>query len=83
MSESMRTIQIFDTTLRDGEQAPGASLQPEQKIVLAGKLAELGVDVMEPGFPLSSPGEFAAVQAISRQLQQGDMRIRACCERGY
>jgi 2-isopropylmalate synthase len=70
MSESMRTIQIFDTTLRDGEQAPGASLQPEQKIALAGKLAELGVDVMEPGFPVSSPGEFAAVQAISRQLQQ-------------
>jgi hypothetical protein len=43
MSESMRTIQIFDTTLRDGEQAPGASLQPEQKIVLAGKLAELAL----------------------------------------
>lgn len=70
MNESRRTIRIFDTTLRDGEQAPGASLQPEQKMVLAGKLAELGVDVMEPGFPVSSPGEFAAVQAISRQLQQ-------------
>ncbi|GAB6988130.1 2-isopropylmalate synthase [Paenibacillus pini] len=63
-------IQIFDTTLRDGEQAPGASIQPEQKLALAIKLAELGVDVMEPGFPVSSPGEFAAVQAISRELQQ-------------
>ncbi|MGF7046323.1 2-isopropylmalate synthase [Paenibacillus sp. DS2015] len=63
-------ITIFDTTLRDGEQAPGASLQPEQKIQLAAKLVELGVDVIEPGFPISSPGEFAAVEAISRQFQQ-------------
>ncbi|GAE07353.1 2-isopropylmalate synthase [Paenibacillus sp. JCM 10914] len=69
MNESIRNISIFDTTLRDGEQAPGASLQPEQKIALARKLADLGVDVMEPGFPVSSPGEFAAVQAISRELQ--------------
>ncbi len=64
-----RKINIFDTTLRDGEQAPGASLTPEQKIVLAGKLAELGVDVLEPGFPVSSPGDFAAVQTISRQIR--------------
>ncbi|MDT3427185.1 2-isopropylmalate synthase [Paenibacillus forsythiae] len=64
-----RKIHIFDTTLRDGEQAPGASLTPEQKIVLAGKLAELGVDVLEPGFPVSSPGDFAAVQTISRQIR--------------
>ncbi|AJS60017.1 2-isopropylmalate synthase [Paenibacillus sp. IHBB 10380] len=63
-------ITIFDTTLRDGEQAPGASLQPEQKIQLAAKLVELGVDVIEPGFPISSPGEFAAVEAISRKFQQ-------------
>lgn len=64
----MRTIKIFDTTLRDGEQSPGATLQPEQKIVLARQLAKLGVDVMEPGFPISSPGDFAAVQQISREL---------------
>ncbi len=64
-----KRIQIFDTTLRDGEQAPGASLTPEQKIVLAYKLAELGVDVIEPGFPVSSPGDFAAVETISRQVQ--------------
>ncbi|SET98424.1 2-isopropylmalate synthase [Paenibacillus sp. NFR01] len=61
-----KRIQIFDTTLRDGEQAPGASLTPEQKIVLAKKLAALGVDVLEPGFPVSSPGDFAAVETISR-----------------
>lgn len=64
-----RKIMIFDTTLRDGEQAPGASLEPERKIVLARQLARLGVDVIEPGFPISSPGEFAAVQQISREIQ--------------
>ncbi|MHA0856506.1 2-isopropylmalate synthase [Paenibacillus sp. CMAA1364] len=63
-------IMIFDTTLRDGEQAPGASLHPDQKIQLAAKIVELGVDVLEPGFPISSPGEFAAVEAISRAFQQ-------------
>lgn len=69
-SENIRKIQIFDTTLRDGEQSPGASLEPAQKIVLARQIAKLGVDVIEPGFPVSSPGEFAAVQQISRELQQ-------------
>jgi 2-isopropylmalate synthase len=64
-----KRIQIFDTTLRDGEQAPGASLTPEQKILLAYKLAELGVDVMEPGFPVSSPGDFNAVETISRKVR--------------
>ena len=66
----MRKITIFDTTLRDGEQAPGATLRPEQKIALAGQLVKLGVDVLEPGFPVSSPGEFAAVQQISRMYPQ-------------
>ncbi|ULL20097.1 2-isopropylmalate synthase [Paenibacillus sp. H1-7] len=65
----MRRIRIFDTTLRDGEQAPGASLHPEQKIVIAKQLARLGVDVIEPGFPISSPGDFMAVQQISREIQ--------------
>ncbi|WP_127588470.1 2-isopropylmalate synthase [Paenibacillus koleovorans] len=64
-----RKITIFDTTLRDGEQSPGASITPEQKIVLARQLAKLGVDAIEPGFPISSPGDFAAVQQISRELQ--------------
>ncbi|REK71669.1 2-isopropylmalate synthase [Paenibacillus paeoniae] len=65
----MKNIQIFDTTLRDGEQSPGASIAPERKIVIARQLAKLGIDVIEPGFPVSSPGEFAAVQQISRELQ--------------
>ncbi|MGG0815998.1 2-isopropylmalate synthase [Paenibacillus alvei] len=65
-----KMIRIFDTTLRDGEQAPGAALTLEQKLELAGRLAALGVDVMEPGFPVSSPGEFEAVQRISRMFPE-------------
>lgn len=68
-AQAMKKIQIFDTTLRDGEQSPGASIEPERKIIIARQLAKLGIDVIEPGFPVSSPGEFAAVQQISRELQ--------------
>ncbi|NQX60221.1 2-isopropylmalate synthase [Paenibacillus qinlingensis] len=64
-----RRIRIFDTTLRDGEQAPGASLYPEEKIRIARQLAIMGIDTIEPGFPISSPGDFQAVQQISRELQ--------------
>lgn len=62
-------IQIFDTTLRDGEQSPGASLNVEEKIEIARQLERLGVDVIEAGFPVSSPGDFQAVQAISRAIK--------------
>lgn len=68
MSKTTR-VNIFDTTLRDGEQAPGATLTPEEKVRVAKQLARLGVDVIEPGFPISSQGEFRAVQQISRELQ--------------
>lgn len=63
-----KRITIFDTTLRDGEQSPGATLYPEEKIRLAKQLAILGVDVIEPGFPAASPGDFMAVQQISRLI---------------
>lgn len=63
-----RRITIFDTTLRDGEQSPGATLYPQEKIRVAQQLARLGVDVIEPGFPASSPGDFQAVSQISRML---------------
>jgi 2-isopropylmalate synthase len=59
---------IFDTTLRDGEQAPGCSMTTSEKVRMAGKLAELGVDIMEAGFPIASTGDFEAVQAVSRAL---------------
>ena len=55
-------VQIFDTTLRDGEQVPGCKLDTEQKLVIAARLDELGVDVIEAGFPISSPGDFQSVQ---------------------
>ena len=59
-------INIFDTTLRDGEQTPGAKLNQEQKVELALQLEKLGVDVIEAGFPISSPGDFQAVVNISQ-----------------
>ncbi|WP_159021763.1 2-isopropylmalate synthase [Formosa sp. L2A11] len=63
---SHSNIQIFDTTLRDGEQVPGCKLNKEQKIIIAERLDLLGVDVIEAGFPVSSPGDFASVEAISK-----------------
>src|SRR5437762_5422538 len=59
---------IFDTTLRDGEQSPGASMNLAEKLEIAHALKELGVDVIEAGFPIASPGDFEAVQAIARQV---------------
>ncbi|WP_084403466.1 2-isopropylmalate synthase [Epilithonimonas caeni] len=59
-------IEIFDTTLRDGEQVPGCKLNTEQKLVIAEKLDFLGVDIIEAGFPISSPGDFKSVQEISK-----------------
>ena len=63
---SNNTIQIFDTTLRDGEQVPGCKLNSDQKVVIAEQLDALGVDVIEAGFPVSSPGDFKSVEAISK-----------------
>ena len=60
------TIQIFDTTLRDGEQVPGCKLNTDQKVIIAKQLDLLGVDVIEAGFPVSSPGDFKSVRAISK-----------------
>jgi len=62
-------IFLFDSTLRDGEQTPGARLNYEEKIEVARQLARLGVDIIEAGFPVSSPGELKAVQAISREIK--------------
>jgi len=63
---SNNRIQIFDTTLRDGEQVPGCKLNSEQKVIIAKQLDLLGVDVIEAGFPVSSPGDFQSVEAISK-----------------
>ena len=63
-------IYIFDTTLRDGEQAPGASLNTDEKMKVAVQLEKLGVDIIEAGFPAASPGDFEAVQKISKTLKK-------------
>ena len=62
-------VRIFDTTLRDGEQSPGISLNTAEKVEIAGQLARLGVDVIEAGFPITSPGDFEAVQRIAREVE--------------
>ena len=59
-------VQIFDTTLRDGEQVPGCKLDTKQKLVIANRLDEMGVDIIEAGFPVSSPGDFLSVTEISK-----------------
>ncbi len=65
-------IIIFDTTLRDGEQSPGATLNVDEKLTIARQLARLGVDVIEAGFPFASPGDFEAVQKIAAQVGSPD-----------
>src|ERR1700676_3572739 len=66
-NDSNRVL-IFDTTLRDGEQAPGISLNKQEKLEIAHQLTRLGVDVIEAGFPITSPGDFESVQAIAQEV---------------
>jgi 2-isopropylmalate synthase len=68
MSPEANRIIIFDTTLRDGEQSPGVSLNLKEKVMIARALEKLGVDVIEAGFPISSPGDFAGVQAVAGEI---------------
>lgn len=67
-NDNFRQIRIFDTTLRDGEQSPGASMNLAEKLEVAKALAELGVDVIEAGFPIASPGDFESVVEISKTV---------------
>jgi 2-isopropylmalate synthase len=66
MVEMANKVRIFDTTLRDGEQSPGVSINPEQKLQIAIKLDQLGVDAIEAGFPIVSQGEMQAVRNIKK-----------------
>ena len=65
----MEKVIIFDTTLRDGEQAAGGSLNVQEKIEIARQLEKLGVDVIEAGFPVTSPGDFEAVKLIAKEVR--------------
>ena len=64
----MSRVYIFDTTLRDGEQSPGCSMNTSEKLRMAGQLVDLGVDILEAGFPIASEGDFEAVEAVSRDF---------------
>ncbi|HEV2973382.1 MAG TPA: 2-isopropylmalate synthase [Solirubrobacteraceae bacterium] len=67
--DATNRVLIFDTTLRDGEQSPGISLNRQEKLEIAHQLARLGVDIVEAGFPITSPGDFESVQAIAREVE--------------
>ena len=69
MEDSQQRVFIFDTTLRDGEQSPGCSMNPDEKLHLARQLEKLGVDIIEAGFPVASEGDFASVRQIAREIR--------------
>src|SRR4051812_23313429 len=72
-------IRIFDTTLRDGEQSPGASLNLKEKLEIARVLEQLGVDIIEAGFPITSQGDFEAVSAIAAEVTSSTIAGLARC----
>src|SRR5215216_4373461 len=74
-------VKIFDTTLRDGEQAPGFSLRPAEKLLLARQLELLGVDIIEAGFPIASPADAEAVRTIATEVRQPIIACLARCHR--
>ena len=77
-------LYIFDTTLRDGEQVPGCKLNTEEKIVVAKALEALGVDVIEAGFPVSSPGDFNSVRELSKATSRPIIcALTRAIEEGY
>jgi 2-isopropylmalate synthase len=77
---SDRRITIFDTTLRDGEQSPGIALQPDEKAEIAQQLERLGVDVIEAGFPISSPGDFEGVRSVAGTVETATVAALARSE---
>ena len=75
-------VRIFDTTLRDGEQSPGATLNYQEKLKIARQLAVLGVDVIEAGFPITSDGDFESVRAIAAEIDGAIIAALARCVPG-
>ena len=69
MTQEAVPIRIFDTTLRDGEQSPGASMNPNEKLEIARQLERLGVDAIEAGFPISSQGDFESVRLVAENIK--------------
>ena len=77
---ALKTIKIFDTTLRDGEQSPGASMNIDEKLRIARQLQKLNVDVIEAGFPVASDGDFEAVKKIAQTIKGPE--IAGLCRAG-
>jgi len=73
MKKDKNRVYIFDTTLRDGEQSPGSSMNTEEKLILARQLEKLGVDIIEAGFPIASDGDFDAVRQIAREIKKSQV----------
>ena len=78
----MERVYIFDTTLRDGEQAPGASLSSTEKLKIAFQLARLGVDVIEAGFPITSQDDAEAVRLVGKEVEGPETSALARCRQG-
>src|SRR5471030_2454354 len=76
-SRGKNRVVIFDTTMRDGEQAPGCSMNLEEKLRIAAVLEEMGVDVIEAGFPIASNGDFEAVREVARQVRNSSIAALA------
>jgi len=74
---------IFDTTLRDGEQCPGASMGLQEKLQVARQLEKLKVDIIEAGFPAASPGDFEAVKRVASEIKKCRIRAGALREKGH
>src|SRR5947207_10628362 len=74
-----RQIKIFDTTLRDGEQSPGCSMNLQEKMEIAQALVDLGVDIIEAGFPIASPGDFEAVRQVAQTARGAVVCSLSCC----
>src|ERR1700690_3803011 len=72
-TDTAQPIQIFDTTLRDGEQSPGAAMTHEEKLQIAELLDEMGVDIIEAGFPISSAGDFKAVSEVAKLVKRASV----------
>jgi 2-isopropylmalate synthase len=84
--QNSQRVVIFDTTLRDGEQSPGASMTFEEKLQVADLLDAMGVDIIEAGFPVTSEGDFEAVSAIARPPRISTVALKPCalpCTRAF
>ncbi|PUU90303.1 MAG: 2-isopropylmalate synthase [Halanaerobium sp.] len=77
----MASVKIFDTTLRDGEQSPGVTLIPEEKLAIAKQLAKMKVNVIEAGFPISSDGDFNAVKMVAENVRGVEVAALARCRK--